>query len=190
MDKITLSIILLVLISQVVLALGTSNPVPTNIEIAEGKSERFVYQVQAGDIPIICDEEVTESGGLEIEFDETEKIAASKESINVYGTVKAPPGIEGGKHIATFCVVCKPQEIIVEGTGSSIEFRNCDLPINVEVVGQRTRENNPLLQQKPFKIPQIPFYYYLIIIAILIIIIVWYKYEKGKGEWTTVRRKL
>ena len=93
-----------------------------------------------------------------------------------------------GQQIADFCVRCSPLQVDIQGQqGSAMEFVNCGLPIKVNVVGARTRENIPKLpsvepEKKSIELPTTPFYYFMIILILLIALIIWYKRDKTKNH--------
>lgn len=188
MRKVIISLVLLILMSQFALAIGASFPIPTLIEVESGNFERFTYQIQGTDFPLTCREEVTESNGLIIEFDESEKIVNAKESLNVFGSARAPDELPNGEYTALFNIICTQSQGPDENTaGAAIKFEKRNFPINVVVVGARTRENYPEIP-KPAKFPEIPPYYYIIILVIIIALILWYKHEKKEQEWTKPRK--
>ncbi len=180
-NKILLYILILVLTNQIVFAIGISFPIPSEIEISPGESERFFYQIQHGGLPVSCTEQITDAEGLEIRFDENVKILKEGNGKSFYGSVIAPEDITNGDRIVKFCVTCTPLNVDIAGQqGAGMQFINCGIPINVKVIGERTRKNVPEIPslEEPFKIPEIPIYYYIIVILVLILLIIWYKYEK------------
>src|SRR3989344_3586290 len=120
MKKISIFIIFCIVSTQVILAFGTSNPTPSTIEIEQGESERFNYKIFAPDFPLLCHEELKQTGGLVIEFEGGEKIVNPDEGLNVFGTVTTPAEIADGEHTAMFCVVCVPHQGNIQGTGSGL----------------------------------------------------------------------
>lgn len=173
----------LIFIVSLVSAAGVNYPSPTEIQLTPGESERFTVGLQTSqDSPETCTFDITDSAGLNIEFDEdsVDLLGGKKD---VFGTVTAPEEITNGKKTAKFCVICSPKVAPDSPPGSGVRFNNCGPTINVEIVGSRTRENLPQIPEKEqptIQLSQIPIYYYLLIIAILIILIIWYL--KGKKQ--------
>lgn len=180
-----------VFLIQLVLAVGVNYPLPSEIQLTLGESERFNFGLQTPPTaPVSCSFEVTDSAGLEIQFDE-EVVDVTEIKKNVLGTVTAPEDTFNGKHTVKFCTICSALSTGDTTTqGSGVKFKTCDIPINVEVVGARTRENLPEFpeKEKPMKLSEIPLYYYLIILIILIALIMWYRHDKKSQDWTKSRK--
>jgi len=181
--------VLVIILSSFVLATGVTYPSPPDIELTPGQSERFRFSIQSGLEESVCSYQITDPTIIDVQFDEKEIVIEGNRRHNVFGTVTVPEDAQNGEYITKFCAGCNPTN--VEGTGSPLVFRTCELPIKVNVVGARTRENMKVeleAPEKPIKIPTTPVTIFIIIILILIALILWYKHEKKQQEWTKPRK--
>ena len=122
-----------------------------------------------------------------VEFDEP-KVDVLEGRKDVFGTVTATEDISSGIQAIKFCVVCS-QISEQEGTGSSMQFKNCGIPIKVDAINARTRENIPLIPEKPSPI-QSTALIAIIVIAVLLLLIFWYLHEKKKNPLFNKPRSL
>jgi len=158
---------------------GATYPVPSEIQLKPGENSRFKFIVTssgASELECIISPDLLVP--FEIIFDETEFIIPEGETSKpVTGTVYVSEGTTTGKYQETFSVTCKP--ILEEGSeGSTVSTTTKGLPINIDVVKERTKENmNIPTEQKPLQVP-VYFYYVLIIIIILIALYIIYKKRK------------
>ncbi len=135
----------IILLSQLAYA-GVTNPLPSEMQLLEGESGRFKFQIQAitSEQDLICEPSLAEETSLDIDFDQ-KIITVSAGSIKeAYGTVTAPDKI--GTYTESFCISCEPVSDIA---GTSVQMDTCDLPITVDVVGEKTKENMTVEPEKP-----------------------------------------
>ncbi len=180
--KRTIIIILAVLLIVQAVNAGVTNPLPSEIELLKGESARFKFQIQAIADPetVICSMSLDDSTNLIISFDEDEVLVEGGTIKEVYGTVTAPRGLTYGNYSGSFCISCDRTE---GAPGVSVKINTCDLPINVAVVKQRTRQNMNI-PEKPFPILLAAFIAAIAVIVLLLMIILLLilKRKKDKKE--------
>lgn len=151
---------------------GVTNPLPTEIELLKGESGRFKFQIQS-----VAHEETIEctyslenpEPVLKVSFDEASVVVEAGTVKNVYGTVKVPGSLDLGKHTEYFCVKCRA--IQPPPPGAQIHIDVCSLPINVNVVKERTKENM-FIPGKPLPALFYPMIASLAVILVLVVIII------------------
>jgi len=126
-----------ILAFSVVSAFGVSYPQPQNIELKPGQSSYFTFQIQTDDFPVTCVPVVESMGELELAFNQQYEVEANMR-YNVKPQVIVPKQTGLGNYETSFCVECSPSEDV---EGSRIIPRVCNLPITVNVVAERTRQN-------------------------------------------------
>jgi len=139
MKKIILLGIFTILIIQLVSA-GVTTPLPSNMELLKGEDGRFKFEIQGvnQESNLICDYSFESEPLFEVEFDEDSVVVEAGEILEVYGTVKVPKDLDYGSYTAEFCVICNKEST---EAGASVNINTCGLPLNVNVVDERTREN-------------------------------------------------
>lgn len=184
MKRIIIWILSLLIIAQIAYA-GVTNPLPTELNLLQGESGRFKFQIQtiASNQEIECISSLAGESPLIIEFDPAEIIVPAGTVREVRGTVTVPQNLEFGTYEEEFCISCSP----TQGTaGAAVKIDTCDLPIKVNVVQERTRENM-FIPPKPF-----PLIWKVIIISAVLIIIalIWlYLWERKHHIKKLVRKK-
>lgn len=139
MKKIIFLLALLVL-SSFALA-GVTNPLPTELNLEQGESGRFKFQIQtvASNQELSCNYYLTnEEKNFDVRFDPDNIIVPAGTVREVYGTVKVPRNLAYGNYVEEFCISCYPTD---SPTGAAVAVETCGLPLNVNVVEQRTTEN-------------------------------------------------
>lgn len=161
---------------------GVTNPLPTEIELLKGESARFKFQIQAVAHPyaVRCTYSLEEEPIFRVSFDSAETIVEGGKTKDVYGTVTAPRKLDYGGYSATFCVSCKDIQTPPQ-PGANVEILTCGLPININVVKERTRENM-FVPPKPREPLFMPFVGAVIIIIILLMIILYFLIKNRKKE--------
>ena len=137
MKKIIITILAIIFVTSLVSAIGVTYPHPQNIELKPGQSSYFTFQIQSDDYPLICVPSIQDNDGLELAFNPQYEIEANQK-FNVKPQIIIPKQTPFGNYQAKFCIECSPSE---EVEGSRIIPKICDLPITVNVVSERTREN-------------------------------------------------
>lgn len=123
---------------SIVSAIGFTSPNPQNIELTPGQASYFTFQIQADkDFGIICVPTVQDTNGLELAFNQEYTVEAGQR-YNVKPQVIVPKQTPFGNYKATFCIECEPSEDV---EGSRIIPGICDMPVTVNVVGERTTGN-------------------------------------------------
>lgn len=191
--RILLSLIVLLYIIQIVHA-GVTNPQPSELELMRGESGRFKFQIQTLTNPsgVLCTYSIVGEPALIITFDDDEKEVDANSKEYVYGTVTVPKNIT--EHLSSdslsllffeenFCVSCRN---LVGYGGASVQINTCDLPINVRVVKERTRENMYILPLPPppmpapkFPLTNLILISVVIIIAISLLVVIIYRRRKS-----------
>lgn len=156
---------------------GATYPIPSEIELMPGEESRFKFVVTS---PGTSDVDCTITPDLlvpfDIIFDETEfSILEGSTAKSVTGTVYVSGDTTVGAYKETFSVTCTPS--LGEGVeGSTVSTTTKGLPISVNVVSERTRENmNIPTGEQP---SQIPVYFYYVIVIIIILIVAYIIYKK------------
>ena len=139
MRKTILWMLSILIIAQIAYA-GVTNPLPTELNLFKGETGRFKFQVQtiASNRELECTPSLAAESPLVIEFDEEIMIIPAGTVRDIYGTVIVPDEIEFGAYEENFCVSCKPVQGI---SGTGVQIDTCDLPIKVNVVDERARDN-------------------------------------------------
>ena len=137
MKKIITTILAIIFVTSLVSAIGVTYPHPQNIELKPGQSSYFTFQIQSDDYPLICVPSIQDNDGLELAFNPQYEIEANQK-FNVKPQIIIPKQTPFGNYQAKFCIECSPSG---EVEGSRIIPKICDLPITVNVVSERTREN-------------------------------------------------
>ena len=137
MKKIITTILAIIFVTSLVSAIGVTYPHPQNIELKPGQSSYFTFQIQSDDYPLICVPSIQDNDGLELAFNPQYEIEANQK-FNIKPQIIIPKQTPFGNYQAKFCIECSPSE---EVEGSRIIPKICDLPITVNVVSERTREN-------------------------------------------------
>lgn len=172
-----------ILLAQIAFA-GVTNPLPSEIQLLKGESGRFKFQIQtiAHPYAVICSYAVEENPIFNLRFDDAELIVEGNQVKDFYGTVTAPRKLDYGKYSAKFCISCKDIQNPPQ-PGANVEIRTCGIPINIDVVKQRTVQNMfiPPKQRSPLFFPLI---IAIIIILILLAILIYFllKNRKSKKE--------
>lgn len=186
--KLLLFPVIFIILLQTAFA-GVTNPLPAEIELLKGESGRFKFQIQA-----IAHEETVEcsysmenpESSLKVSFDEPSTIVQAGTVRDVYGTVKAPRSLDFGEYTEYFCVNCRA--ISPPPPGAQVQINVCSLPINVNVVKERTKDNM-YIPEKPLPALFYPMITALAVILILIAIIVILLLKKRKREGKKVRHE-
>jgi len=110
---------------------GVSYPLPTNLELRNGESGSFKFQIQNFGRPdnIVCSASLEGISELKIKFDKEQMKVAADSAEYFYGTVSVPNSLTNPstEYTQTFCVTCKPDSANQDNQVS----RTCNLPINV-----------------------------------------------------------
>jgi hypothetical protein len=173
MKKIILWILGMLIIAQIAYA-GVTNPLPAELNLLKGESGRFKFQIQtiAGNQELECVYNLEGESSLSVDFDPDKIIVPAGTVRDVYGTVTVPRDLDFGAYEEKFCISCKPTSGIA---GAAVQIDTCNLPIRVNVVAERTRDNM-YIPPKPFPIEKA--FIGMGILAGLVIII--YYLEKRK----------
>lgn len=164
---------------------GVVFPIP-DLELRPRDSGRFQFLI-TGSPPLKCSVSVDHKTPLIVEFDNSEVIIESQ-SQPYYGSVKVPEDMAFGKYKETFCVSCEP---LGEGGGSALRQSVCDVPINVEVVGERTRDNIQFPEKPKEKIDFVAIVGLIVLIILVIILILFgLKRERGGGIKKTSKKSV
>lgn len=157
--KIILYIIGILLLVHLVSA-GVTNPLPTELDLLKGESGRFKFQIQtiSSEQEVICTYHFSNEAPFSVEFDEEQVTVPAKSVKEVYGTVRVPRSLDLGTYQQEFCVSCDPTE---DSAGASVQVETCNLPITVNVVQEREKDN--------MNIPSNPSFLGIILVAIIII---------------------
>ncbi|MBS3149345.1 hypothetical protein J4455_01455 [Candidatus Woesearchaeota archaeon] len=170
----TITYIAIILVLMNFVVAGVVFPIP-DLELKPGESGRFQFLI-TGSPPLKCTVNPDHKTPLNVEFDNMEVIIESQ-SQPYFGTITAPKDTKYGKYTETFCVSC---EALGEGGGSSLRQSFCDVPINVEVVGERTKENIQFPEKPKEKIDAIAIIG-LIVLIILIIVLILFGIKKPRN---------
>lgn len=160
-NRITSIFFIILLSFSFVNAIGITQPQPQNIELKPGQSSFFTLQVQSDDFPLKCVPIVRETGGLELAFNQEYNIGANQ-AFNIKPQVIVPKETGFGNYQANFCLECTPSG---DFSGSRVVPVICNLPVSVNVVSERTREN------RFDEAGQIGFLTVLVILSIAILIL-------------------
>ena len=158
---------------------GATYPIPSEIQLKPGEDSRFKFVVTSpGTSNVDCSITPDLLVPFEIVFDETEFVISYGETAKgITGTVYVAGNTPLGKYKETFSVTCTP--VLEEGTGgSTVSTTTKGIPINIDVVSERTREN---MNIAPVEQPlQVPTYFYYVLVIIIILIIAYIIYKKRK----------
>jgi len=147
MKKILICTIMVLILSSIVFA-GVTNPLPTELNLLKGESGRFKFQVQTitSDQEVECTSSLSEESIFTIDFDPSTITVPAGTVRDIYGTINVPKNLEYGTYEETFCLSCKPTQ---SSEGAAVLIETCNLPIKVNVVSERTRDNM-YIPPKPF----------------------------------------
>ena len=139
MKKAILWILGILIISQIAYA-GVTNPLPTELNLYRGETGRFKFQIQtvASNQEIECNYYLSEESPLLVTFDPATIIVPAGTVRDVYGSVEVAGDLDLGTYEENFCISCKPTQ---GAAGTSVQIETCDLPIKVNVVAERARDN-------------------------------------------------
>jgi hypothetical protein len=170
MKKTIIWILSLMILAQIVFA-GVTNPLPTELNLMKGESGRFKFQIQtiASNQEVQCVSSLAEESPLLIEFDPDEIIVPASTVREVRGTVTVPDEIEFGTFQEEFCISCRPTE---GAPGSSVSVDTCGLPLKVNVVQERTRDNMYIPPKPGLSFTAITIIVLIIIIAGVLIAVI------------------
>ena len=170
MNILVLSILLL-FTAKTVMA-GVTYPIPSQIQLMPGEQDRFRFTVTStSDSDQQCTINPDKLVPLAITFDELEFTITSEEKIKlVMGTVSASSDALNGDYKETFSVTCRP---ITEGEGSTVSTTINKIPINIQVVSERTKENIDFREPR-----QVPTYFYYVLVILIILIIAYIIFRK------------
>jgi len=172
----------LLILLQIVAA-GVTNPLPTELNLLKGESGRFKFQVQtvASNQEVECTSTLGDEYPLEVVFDPSIIIVPGGVVQDVYGTVTVPDEIDFGTYESNFCISC----VSTEGTaGTSVKIDTCDLPIKVNVVDERIKDNM-YIPPKPSDYTSM----IIIIIGIVILVfVVFYLWKLSKKKPTKKKK--
>ena len=161
----TISLFALIFFSiNLVSAIGVSYPIPQNIQLKPSQSSYFTFQIQTDEYPVTCVPLVEETSGLELAFNQQYLVEANQR-YNVKAQVIVPKQTAFGEYQATFCMECTPSG---ETEGSRIIPRVCKLPITVDVVSDRSRENRFEQEAANYVIVWIT----LLVLSILVLVLI------------------
>lgn len=166
---------ILLILSSAALA-GVTNPLPTELNLKPGESGRFKFQIQtvASNQELNCRYYLTEASVLSVKFDPAEIVVPAGTVREVYGTVKASRSLDYGAYAEKFCISCFPTS---SPSGAAVAVETCDLPIKVNVVEERAKDN--------MYVPPKPFSAVLLLIVVLGIVtagVIGYSYLRHKKE--------
>jgi hypothetical protein len=180
-----LILLVLMLIGVQVAFAGVTNPLPTELNLLEGESGRFKFQVQAitSEQDLECTSSLKENSVLLVDFDPETIVVLAGTVKDIYGTVEVPKELGFGTFEENFCISCKP---VTGMTGAAVMVETCNLPIKVNVVAERTRDNM-YIPPKPFPLMTLVV---IVVVGVLLLTIVflyiWNK--KGSMQKKTVLR--
>lgn len=140
-----------ILIAQAVNAtIGIGNPIPAVLELKPGESGRFRFQIDASQnaYPTECSYPLDHKTNLNVEFDTPQVTLKAEEIRTLYATVNVPENYEEGNYKETFCVSCGNIMPATENAPAAVKAIYCDIPVKVDVVSVRTKENNPVPPSK------------------------------------------
>jgi len=162
MKKIMIWFLCMIVMMQIAFA-GVTNPLPSELNLFKGESGRFKFQVQtvASNQEVECTASLAGESPLIVEFDPATIIVPAGTVRDVLGTVTVPDGVEYGTYEENFCISCAPTESLA---GTSVKVDTCDLPIKVNVVSERARDNM-YIPPKPF-----PLFWKIVLIAAVVVI--------------------
>lgn len=171
MKKILPLILGVLMLIQIAYA-GVTNPLPTELNLFKGEEGRFKFQIQAvtSDQDLGCLVSSAEDSPIKVLFDYGKVIVPAGTIKEVYGTIRVPEDAKQGQYETKFCVSCGAVEA---GGGTTVRIDTCDLPIKVNVISERTKENMNVPSKEP------PTVLYLIIIITFISIVAIYLWSKG-----------
>ena len=184
-SKFGLILVLTLLMSaQIVLSLGVTQPIPSDLKLLRGDTARFFFQIQAvmETNKQSCGYSISSSiSPLAITFDEKETVVNAGEIKKVYGTVSVPNNAPIKDYGADMTVSCKPS---IEGEQSgSVIHKSLVVPFTASVVA--TEEERAIRQipekQKP-AIPSLTIYAIIILVILIVAIGVSYFFSKKEKK--------
>jgi hypothetical protein len=164
-------IVIIFLLTASLVYAGVTNPLPPQLELLKGETGRFKFQVQNLNKPVAldCSFELEGTKNLDVTFDQSSGTINANDKSDFFGSVKAPDTI--GRYTQNFCVRCSPKS---QESGASVKIDSCGLPINVNVVAQKTKENMRVEDRHDNKI----IYVGVIALVVIIACILWYYFRK------------
>ena len=167
----------MLIISQIAYA-GVTNPLPTELNLFKGESGRFKFQIQtvASNREVECNYRLAEDSPLIVEFDPAEITVPAGTVREVRGTVTVPEEVGFGTYEEKFCISCRPT---AGQTGTSVAIDTCDLPIKVNVVSERTKDNM-YIPPKPSPFPWQTLVMISLVLAVVIALIAVYAFGKRR----------
>ena len=128
---------------------GITNPLPTELNLLQGESGRFKFQIQtiASNQALECTASVVEGSILDVEFDDEVVTVPAGSIEEIKGSVSVSDNLDFGNYQAEFCVSCRP---LSEDAGTAVMIDTCDLPIKVNVVESRDKGNMTVENVKEF----------------------------------------
>ncbi|MBW2980808.1 hypothetical protein KY360_05320 [Candidatus Woesearchaeota archaeon] len=177
MRKIILLMLGMLIISQIAYA-GVTNPLPTELNLFKGESGRFKFQIQtvASNREVECNYRLAKESPLVVEFDPAGITVPAGTVREVRGTVSVPEEVDFGTYEEKFCISCRPT---AGQTGTSVAIDTCDLPIKVNVVSERARDNM-FVAPKPSVFPWQAAVMVLLVLAVIIALVVVYVFGKRR----------
>jgi hypothetical protein len=170
MKKTILFIVFALLLIELVSA-GVTNPLPSNIELLKGESGRFKFQIQNMDTSasdITCTYSLTSKPAFDVSFDNAETEVKAGTRQDVLGTVNVPGSLGTGSYSVEMCVSCSPNNA---AAGANVQTNYCNIPLNVQVVPERTTPNLYVPEKESNLSLYIAITLIIIIIAVLYILI-------------------
>lgn len=127
---------------------GVTNPLPAELNLKRGETGHFKFQVQAvaSKEDISCIFEEIDMTPILIEFEESNAIIKAGEKRYIIGSAFVPKDVEFGSYEEKFCVKCQPVE---KKEGNQVNIVTCGLPIKVNIVKERTRDNMKVVEIQP-----------------------------------------
>jgi len=141
--------LILFIAPAVVYAYGVTRPLPYELELLRGESDRFKFQIQVvpSEYEKKCSYSIKEGFPLEVTFPETALVSPGQRK-DIIGTITVPKNTNFGTYTGELCVHC---EDAIEQAGTVVKQDVCGYPLKVNVVATRTRDNMPIpVEEKPF----------------------------------------
>lgn len=176
MNKKIYLLLILCLVLVFTVNAGVVLPIP-DLELRPREEGRFQYGIQIGIPPQKCTISLDHKTPLIVEMDDKEVIMEGTAK-SLFGSVTIPSDARYGKYVETFCVSCEP---LSESGGSSLVQSFCEIPINIEVVGERTRENIQF-PEKPKEGIDFVAIIGAVVLIILIIVLILFGIKKPKKK--------
>lgn len=179
-----IAVILFSLILLPIVYAGVTNPLPPELELLKSESGRFKFQIQNLNKPqaIECIYELQGDSDLKIDFDDEVLIVDANSRAEFYGTVKAPKSL--GFYTQNFCVKCSP---VTGESGAFVKIDSCGLPVNVNVVQQRSTLNMTV----PEKVLDLTLIIAVALILTLVLFLLLFHFKVGRykhGKKTVAKK--